>query len=203
MTRVDEAARQLAAARGGSADALGQVLGDCQAYLLLIARHELSADLQAKCGPSDLVQETLLEACRDFSQFHGATYDEFLAWLRRLLLNNVSNVRRRYRTGGKRKVALEVRPGSGNRLAKPFEIIDALGETPSEHAIENEQEQAMVEAIARLPGDYQRVLLLRYKDELPFESIAQMIGRSVNATEKLWLRAVERLRREMRRKDEG
>jgi hypothetical protein len=44
------AARWLAAARAGSKEALGQMLADCRAYLLLIAGQELEPDLRAKAG---------------------------------------------------------------------------------------------------------------------------------------------------------
>src|SRR5438874_1463377 len=97
----------LAAARAGSSEALGNVLETCRAYLLLIARQELDTELQAKGGASDLVQETFLEAQRDFRQFAGQTEEELLAWLRRLLLNNVANFRRRYRETAKRDVNAE------------------------------------------------------------------------------------------------
>src|SRR5260370_40490207 len=72
----------LRAARAGSADALGRALEACRGYLLQIARRELGPDLQAKCGASDLVQQTFLEANRDFSYFHGATENEWRARLR-------------------------------------------------------------------------------------------------------------------------
>src|SRR5438105_1940581 len=98
----------LDAARSGSREALGQLLESCRGYLLMVAKGELDRDLQAKEGASDLVQETFLEAQRDFVQFQGASEAELLAWLRRLLLNNVANFTRRYRTTGKRSVEREV-----------------------------------------------------------------------------------------------
>src|SRR5579863_8278393 len=95
-------------ARGGSVAALGQVLELCRHYLLLVANQELDGELRGKEGASDLVQETFLEAHRDFAQFHGATHAELLAWLRRILLNNLSNFRRRYSETDKRQIALEL-----------------------------------------------------------------------------------------------
>jgi RNA polymerase sigma-70 factor (ECF subfamily) len=89
-------------ARGGSADALGQVMQVCRQYLLLVANRELEPELQAKGGASDLVQETFLEAQRDFGRFQGSSQAEVLAWLRRILLNNLANFRRRYSGTDKR-----------------------------------------------------------------------------------------------------
>jgi DNA-directed RNA polymerase specialized sigma24 family protein len=48
-----------------------------------------------------------------------------------------------------------------------------------------------------LPDDYREVLLLPYRGELPFEKVAQRLGRSVNAVRKLWARALERFQEEM------
>ena len=92
-----DTARWLAAARAGSREALGQVLETFRSYLLLVADRELDAELRAKGGASDLVQDTFLEAQRDFDCFHGNSADELRAWLRRLLLNNVANFTRQYR----------------------------------------------------------------------------------------------------------
>ena len=104
-----EVDRWLRAARVGSSEALGRLLESCRQYLLLVANQECDSDLQAKFGPSDLVQESLLEAQRDFGQFHGRTEGDVLAWLRRILLNNVANVREHYRSAQKRDVGREVR----------------------------------------------------------------------------------------------
>src|SRR5262249_46357722 len=100
----DDAVRHLAAARAGSRADLGQALELGRKYLLLVAERELDADVQAKGGASDLVQETFLEAQRDFAQFRGTTEAELLAWLRQMLLHNIANFTRRYRGTGKRAV---------------------------------------------------------------------------------------------------
>src|SRR5437764_3357307 len=98
-----DAAQWLPAARCGSREALGRALDACRRYLLLVADKELDAELQAKGGASDLVQQTFLEAQRDFARFHGDSEAELLAWLRRLLLNNLADFRRLYRGTGKRR----------------------------------------------------------------------------------------------------
>src|SRR5205807_266881 len=104
---VPDAAQWLPAAQAGSSEALGQVLEACRGYLLLIAQQELDTALQAKGGASDLVQQTFLEAQRDFGGFQGSTHEALLAWTRRLLLNNLANFRRAYHRN-KRQVSREV-----------------------------------------------------------------------------------------------
>jgi RNA polymerase sigma-70 factor, ECF subfamily len=64
-----DASQYLPAARAGSREALGQALEICRGYLLRVANQGLDAELRAKGGASDLVQETFLEAQRDFGRF--------------------------------------------------------------------------------------------------------------------------------------
>src|SRR5262249_59553636 len=105
---ANEAARWLPAARAGSREALGQALEECRGYLLLLAQRELDPALQPKGGASDLVQQTFLEAQKDFDRFQGDSEAEWLAWLRRLLLNNLANFTRSFRSTGKRQFEREV-----------------------------------------------------------------------------------------------
>jgi RNA polymerase sigma-70 factor (ECF subfamily) len=187
----------LPAAQAGSKEALGQMLDACRGYLLLIAGQEISPDLRAKGGASDLVQETLLDAFRDFTHFQGHTEQELFGWLRRILLNNVSNFARRYRDTAKRQTSAEVPLDAGASSANWAQTLIGSDSTPSAHAIADEQTQAVQNALERLPDDYRQIILLRYQSELPFEEIGHLMGRSANAAEKLWLRAIERLRQEL------
>ena len=68
MSPQSNTGRRLAEARAGSQEALGKLLESFRAYLLLIAQCELDAELRAKGGASDLVQQTFLEGQRDFAQ---------------------------------------------------------------------------------------------------------------------------------------
>jgi RNA polymerase sigma-70 factor, ECF subfamily len=188
--------RQLALARAGSSEAMGKVLEACRGYLLLVAGGRLDAALQAKGGASDILQETFLEAQRDFEQFHGTSEAELLAWLRRLLLNNLSNFARRYRGTDKRAVGREVGVGAEGSSEAVGPILVADVPTPSAEMMAQEEIQALQRALARLPEDYRQVIILRYQDEKPFEEIGLLMNRTPDAARKLWARAMERLQQE-------
>lgn len=183
----------LTAARGGSADALGQALEACRVYLLMIAERELDPLIRAKGGASDLVQQTFMEAQQDFSRFHGNNGGELRAWLRRLLLNNLANFRRSYQQTAKRQAKREVSIEADEDTTPREEWLAGDVPTPSRQLMADESQRALYAAIARLPEDYQQVLLLRYHDELPFEDIAVRLNRTSNAVRKLWSRAIEKL----------
>jgi RNA polymerase sigma-70 factor (ECF subfamily) len=191
-----DTAQWLPAARAGSSEALGQVLETCRGYLLLIAQQELDTALQAKGGASDLVQQTFLEAQRDFTGFHGTTHAALLAWMRQLLINNLANFRRDFHRD-KRRVTREIALPSGNSSRRRGGGLDAGSATPSVEMMRNEQTEALERALAKLPEDYRRVIQLRYREERSFEAIAKLMQRSQNAVRKLWSRAIERLQQEL------
>ena len=85
----------------------GQLLERYRTYLDLMARLQLARRLQAKLDPGDVVQETFLEAARDFAQFQGASEPELAAWLRQILAHNLGNLLRAYLGTQRRDVRLE------------------------------------------------------------------------------------------------
>jgi RNA polymerase sigma-70 factor, ECF subfamily len=194
-----DAADHLAAAHAGSREALGRALEACRAYLLRVAREGIPGDLQAKGGASDLVQETFLEAQRDFAHFQGKTEAELLAWLRCLLLNNVANFARGYRETGKRQVSREVSLEHPDSSSVGDIDLQANTATPSMEAMAREKAEAVERALKRLPEDYRRVIALRNQDRREFDDIARLMERSADAARRLWSRAIERLQQELER----
>jgi RNA polymerase sigma-70 factor, ECF subfamily len=183
------------AARTGKSEPLGLVLEICRHYLLEIANAELGADLQAKAGASDLVQQTFLEAQRDFGQFRGLNERELRAWLRQILLNNVATFQRRFRHTEKRHVGKEMPLGEAefHNHVKNGDI-----ETPSEAAMAHERRQAVEQALQRLPDHYRQVLQMRQQEGMTFVAIGEALERSEEAAQKLWIRALEQLEKELR-----
>jgi RNA polymerase sigma-70 factor (ECF subfamily) len=189
--------QHLADARAGSAEELGRLLMDCRNYLLLTARQKLEPDLQGKLSPSDLVQETFLEAQRDFHQFDVNRKDEWLAWLCRILFNNLANASRSYRATDKRALGREIplgELGAQNGLASEL-ILNTP--TPSERAAASEEAAALEQALASLPDHYQQVLRLRYQDQRTFADIGTTLNCSAEAARKLWARAVDQLQKKL------
>ncbi len=180
----------LRAARDGSPDALGQALEAFRRYLLQVAREEIDAALQAKGGASDLVQETFLEAARDFRAFQGRSPAEFRAWLRVLLLRRVGKLGRRFRHTRKRAVGCEVALDAAAQAG-------AQRPTPSEAVSAGEELERLHRVLDGLPEDYRTVVRLRYQEGRSFEEIGPLMGRTANAVRLLWLRAIERVRQEL------
>jgi RNA polymerase sigma-70 factor (ECF subfamily) len=192
-----EVTHWLAAARGGSLEALGNLLDACRGYLLGVAERRLSAELRSKGGASDLVQQTFLDAQCQFERFQGESERELLAWLRQILLHNLAHFQRRYQGTGKRDLGREAplaeeasSTGGGANLAVPTP-------SPSEQLVAREEAEAVQRALQHLPEEYGQVLRLRHQEQLTFEAIGRRLGRSTSGARALWLRAVERLNEEL------
>jgi RNA polymerase sigma-70 factor (ECF subfamily) len=190
---LQDVAQYLPAARSGSREALGRALEAYRAYLLLIANGMLAPELRAKGGASDVVQETFLEAQRDFAQFCGTSAEELQAWLRQLLLHNLANLARRYRDTGKRLLSREVALEEETPSGVHGQQVMADTPSPSSQAIAREQSEAVQRALEQLPKDYRQVIVWRYQEGRSFAEIAARLQRSENAARKLWFRALERL----------
>lgn len=183
-------------ARSGSAEALGQLFEVCRGYLLTVARQELAAPLRAKFDAADMVQETFIEATRDFIAFHGDTAPQLLGWLRGILRHNLADVNRRFAACC--RCLSQEEPLLDSRLAEArTRAYLAIGEPICDQLITQEQRRALDAALQRLPQPYRRVLQLRYGERCTLTEIANGFERSPEAVRKMVGRAVERLRQEM------
>lgn len=104
-------------------------------------------------------------------------------------------VRRYVGTQGRnvyREQQLEISSSRSSRI--PAAGILSPESTPSQHAVKQEQGVLLADALDQLPPEYREVIIMRNLEELPLVEIAAAMGRSVNAVQKLWVRALARLR---------
>jgi RNA polymerase sigma-70 factor (ECF subfamily) len=191
--------RSIEALLAGAPEARGALLDRHRSWLALLTRLQLDGRLQAKFDPSDVVQQTLLEAHRDLPRFRGRTAAELAAWLRGILAHVLAHEVRKY--GGTqrrdlgREVSLEAAlAASSSRLGA---ALTAPGPSPSGLAGQHEMELLLADALARLPDDYREVILLRNIEGLSHEEVAERMDRGVGAVRMLWVRALARLRNEI------
>lgn len=183
----------LGEAHAGSPEAIGRLWALCRLRLLAMANEEVGDDVRAKAAASDVVQETFLRAQQALGRFCGDTPDELLAWLRTILRNHLSNVRRHYHTD-KRRVGREL------PLVAPdqdgHQVADGRP-SPGSVCIEREQAERIASAMQHLSGDYRRALELRYWKQLSFAEMGREMNRTSEAARKLWARALVKLQQEL------
>ena len=87
-----EFAKGIAAALQGDSDARAQILDAFRPYLLAVANQSMPLSLRAKHGGSDLVQETLAQAHREFAGLRFDDAGDVRAWLRTILAQSLDGL---------------------------------------------------------------------------------------------------------------
>ena len=184
-------------AQAGDVPALGQLLEKYQSYLTLLARLQIGRRLQGKVDPADLVQDTFLNAHRDFAKFRGGTEAEWISWLREILACNLAHLIRRYLGTQRRDVRLEreLKQDLNHSSQVLGQSLMTPQSSPSQSASRREQAVLLADALEKLPGDYREVIILSHLESLSFSEVALRMGRSVDSVKNLWARALARLRR--------
>jgi RNA polymerase sigma-70 factor (ECF subfamily) len=204
MSSEDQAQRLISQARQGDPQALGPLLESYRNYLTLLARAQLGRSLRTRSSPSDVVQETYLEAHRDFAQFRGRSEAELVSWMRTILLHNIARVVERHRGAQKRDVrredSLRRHVADMERSSSQFDLaLVSAWSSPSGQVQRREQAVLLADQLARLSKPHREVIILRNLEDCSFEEVAERMGRSSGAVRMLWLRAIDQLRKQLQR----
>lgn len=181
---------------------LGQALEDHRDYLRILARLQLAPVLRGKLDPSDLVQQTLLQAHVALGQFRGRDPAELAAWLRQILVRTAANALRGYGRD-RRNVRLEqsLERSLEESSARLEAWLAAEQPSPSERAEHNEQVLRLVRALAGLPTAQREALLLKHCQGCTLLEIGQRLDRSPTAVAALLQRGLKQLREHLRERD--
>lgn len=198
-TQTAQVERWLQQAREGDEGQIGSLFELYRNYLTVLATTQFDRRLRRRVSPSDLVQEAMLAAHRDFNQFQGNSQRQFLAWLRQILINCLHRAIETHLKTKMRDVRCEI---SVENLSQALDRSTAdLAElfadpAPSPGAPLRAQERAvqMANQLANLRPQYREVIIMRNLQGLSFEEIAVRTERNAGAVRMLWLRAIEKLK---------
>jgi RNA polymerase sigma-70 factor (ECF subfamily) len=186
-------------ARGGQGQSLGELLERYRNYLYVVARTQIDLHLSVRASPSDVVQETFLRAARQFQSFRGDSEGELLSWLRRILARSIVNAYAHHVRSRKRSIhrdrPIRLNPAQFDESSRRIDsALAASCTSPSAAAIEHEDYALVADRLAQLPKQYREVIILRNLEGLPFEEVAQRMGKTSVAVRQLWTRAIRRLK---------
>jgi RNA polymerase sigma-70 factor (ECF subfamily) len=166
-------------------------------YLKLLARLQLGVRLFRRMDPSDIVQQTLMEAFEKYHQFRGCSGAEQAAWLRKILARNVTDVLRaqgRLKRDLSREVSLEEELEQSSARLGGWLAQDQP--SPSEQALVHEQAILLADALSRLPEHQREALVLHYWQGCSLAEIGASLNRSSDSVAGLLKRALKHLRTE-------
>jgi RNA polymerase sigma-70 factor (ECF subfamily) len=173
----------------------GQILEPYRAYLRLLARMHLDRRLQGKLDPSDVVQQTLLQAHQAQGQFRGQTDAELAAWLRQILARNLAHAVRdlgRAKRDVGRERSLEAALDASSARLEAW--LAAEQSSPSQQAQRNELVARLAQAMESLPEAQREALVLHYWQGQSLAEIGQQLQRTPAAVAGLLHRGLTQLR---------
>jgi RNA polymerase sigma-70 factor, ECF subfamily len=192
----------------GSAELARIAAGDAEAWQALVARHHdrlrrmivlrLHPGLQGRVDPSDVLQDTYLEAARRLPEYVRDPAMPLFLWLRLLAVTRLNKLHRRHLGAQMRDAGREVSLFRGAMPAASSAALAAhlLGREcrPSEAAVRAERRLALQEAINELDPIDREVLALRHFEQLTTIEVARVLDISPAAASKRYVRALVRLK---------
>ncbi len=179
----DRITEDLRLARAGDRGALDRLLEAVQDRVRGIAEGRLGPGLRARIRTSDVLQSTYLDVVKGVATFEGEDESEFVAWVARIMENNI-------RDKGKFFQARKRRDPAGG----PLPIDEAAGAefdgpTPSVDAVRAEDLVLVSRALEELAEDHRRVIVMRMIEGRSHQEIAEEMNRSESAARMLLSRA--------------
>jgi RNA polymerase sigma-70 factor (subfamily 1) len=179
----------------GNSDAVNQALGEFRAYLETLTLIHIDPRLRSKFGMSDVIQITLLEACRDLERIQALDAEGRKRWLRRMLVNNLLEEIERWRAG-RRDVAREqpLDAAASESSCRLQSWLAAEDSSPGERMARQEEGLRLLEALSKLDPRQREALILQKYHGWTLAQIAGHMGCTAGAVAGLHARGLERLR---------
>lgn len=181
--------------------------GDPLAAEELFARHRdrlrrmiavwMDQRVQARIDPSDVIQETLVEAHRQLPKYIADRPLAFYPWLRAIAAQRLDKVHRTHLRTQRRSVTREepfLTSPSGDSVYELADKLIASSATPSQLAQREDRRRETHEALAKLSARDRDFLILRYVEQLSMREIAEITGATEAAVKMRHVRALEKLR---------
>jgi RNA polymerase sigma-70 factor (subfamily 1) len=165
-----------------------------RAELLRVVELRLDRRLRPRFDPSDVVQETQLEAFGRLADFLARRPMPFRLWLRRTAHERLLKIERAHCDTGRRAVGREVPLPDHSSLLLAQQLA-AAGPTPSQQLDQSELARRVREAVAQLPEADREVLLMRNFEGLSNQEIGCLLNIAPAAVSQRHGRALLRLRK--------
>src|SRR6516165_3454884 len=192
----------LAQAAAGDETALSQLFSRYRKRLKQMVRLRLNRQLQGRVDDSDILQEAFLEAAQRFPDYLANRPLPFFLWLRHLAGEKLIEAHRRHLGAKMRDAAQEVSLHRGPMPAASSASLAAqlLGRltSPSQAAIKAETRLRVQEVLNKMDPLDREVLALRHFEQLSNAEVAETLGINESTASSRYLRALKRLKDELR-----
>jgi len=179
-----ESAEIVRRARDGDRSAFEKLYLRYHDALLLSVRCRLSPALRGRLTSEDVLQSVVADAISDIARFESRGPGSLSRWLHAAVLNKIRN-KADWFAAQKRAGDVQLSDSLDSRLA-------ARADQPPAY-LEAERWEPLEKALAELPDDMREAVVLRTVEGLSNADAALALGKSSEATSKLYNRALARL----------
>jgi RNA polymerase sigma-70 factor (ECF subfamily) len=156
----------------------------------------LDRRLTSRIDPSDIVQETLVDAARRMDDYLRDRAIPFLGWLRQIARERIIDTHRRHIFSQRRSIIRE-----SHVLALPDDSAGVLvhrlmacDSSPSNRLSRQERREQVTKALAALSPRDREVLVMRYLEQIGTAEIGEALGIAEGAVKARLLRALVHMR---------
>ncbi|HTQ53387.1 MAG TPA: sigma-70 family RNA polymerase sigma factor [Bryobacteraceae bacterium] len=175
--------------------------GSEQAYETLLLRFQQPVYnlalrlLNDPADASDVVQEVFLKVFRNIGHFRGQS--SLKTWIFRITINEAHNQRRWFFRHRQREVGIEDHDDDSRN---PAESLAASGQSPYDYVFDQERQELITAALARINPTFRAAVILRDITDLSYEEVAEILQISLGTVKSRILRGREALRQELQKK---
>jgi len=167
--------------RGGDISGFNELVRRYQEKIYWIARRTVGSHDDA----DDVVQDVFVRVYEKLRDFRGDS--SFYTWLYRITLNVSLNALRKKRFK-------DMLP-----YDEMLEEILPSEEQTDQHVYDQEYQTILERAIKRLPAKQKAVFMMRYYDELPYEEMSKMLGKTVGGLKANYFHALKKIQEYVRK----
>lgn len=170
------------------------------ASLLVLIEMRMSAALQRRLQPEDVLQESLLQAWRDREQCRWQGIKSFRSWLLTIIdhrIRDAADHEQAFKRGGTNPPRSLAGPGAPSDGESAADFAPVGSTTPSRVAMYKEQAAAIRETLESLPTELRDVVRMRLLEQRPTEEIAVILGLGVSAIRHRFRKGAELYRRRL------
>jgi RNA polymerase sigma-70 factor (ECF subfamily) len=198
----DVTAALLDRTRGGEREAFGLLFARHRKVLRRVIDLRLERELRGRVDPSDVLQETQVDAYGRLDDYLRRRPMPFALWLRKTACERLIKLREQHREAARRSVEREV-PLPDQTSLVLFQKLCATSNIPERRIARQELARKVRFALARLSDADREILLMRYLEDLSNGEIAQVLGLEPAAVAKRHGRALLRLEQALREDEVG
>lgn len=186
-------------AADGDDEAYRELFERFRAHLKQYVSLRMDPQLRRRVDPSDIIQETQIQAHRRLVDFLERRPMPLRVWLRKMAHEQMLNCHKKHVRRQRRSVRREVATPDNSSMLLAYRLVDG-GLSPSRQLIKKEQRLDVATAINQLSESDREVLLMRFTEGLSYAEIGFSLEINETTARKRSARALQRLREKIRKR---